>query len=377
MNANVNPLIAALVIALTVIGIGAWTWASGQAKEIGGPSELRVAPNGHLFIQMQNQLLEHDEEGKFVARHDLSDLGVDRVIGALDFFANGDILVRRGPDSRTLLQNIRAFQRKTNTQSIAPTTPNTGLARCDLATKSCETFGESPIDFKTAYGLIIDRRTDDVYVTDTSRHLIRKYSPSGMPIGGPVAGFRFPNDVVLHDEKLFITDTNHHRVAIVNPHSQAFGTTLDEADVVPVQAKRARQSWPSDLARIGDTWWVNNMRSNMRDGGIYVFDNAWEFKYKLPLPSDADPIDIREFNDEVLISDWRNDRIYRVSQDGQALHTFSSAGFNALVAESSQSRLKYYLAAYVGVGMILILIIGLIVNGVTPDGPGAFRRQGV
>ncbi len=374
MNANVNPAIAALVIALTVVGIGIWTWASGQAKEIGGPSEIRVAPNGHLFIQMQNQLLEHDGAGQFVRRHDLRELGVVRAIGALDFFSDGDVLLRRGPDTRTLKQNIRALLRKTNRQSITPTTPDTGLARCDLVAMSCDTFGESPIDFKTAFGVVIDRSSDDVYVSDTSRHLLRKYSSDGASIGGPVAGFRFPNDLVLLDEQLFVTDTNHHRVAIIDPHTQGFGSTFGEADVVPAQAKNSRQIWPSDLARIGDSWWVNNMRSSMRDGGIYVFDAAWGFKYKLALPDDADPIDIREFDEEVLVSDWRNDRIHRFSPDGQALAPFSSAGLRALVAESSQARMKFYLLATVGMGMIVILIVGLLIKGLTPAGPSDARR---
>lgn len=375
MNANVNPVIAALVIGLTIAGIGVWFWASGQAKEIGGPSELLVAPDGHLYIQMQNQLLEHDEIGRFIARHDLSELGVERVIGALDFFSNGDILLRRGPDSRTLLDNIRAFQRKTNSQAITPTTPNTGIARCSLTAKSCSTFGESPIDFQTAYGLFIDRRNDDVYITDTSRHLIRKFSSTGSMVGGPVGGFRFPNDPVLHEGELLIADTNHHRVAIVDPDTQAFGTELGAANVVAGEAQRSRQTWPSDLARIGEHWWVNNMRSSMRDGGIYVFDDAWEYQYRLPLPRDADPIDIRAFNDGVLISDWKNDRVYRFSPDGEALGTFSSTGFNTILTESSQARMQYYLLAYAAVGMIVILVMGLLIKGAIPPGPGDARRQ--
>ena len=179
MNANVNPVIAAWSSLSPSAGIGVWFWASGQAKEIGGPSELRVAPNGHLYIQMQNQLLEHDESGRFIARHDLSELGVDRVIGAVDFFSNGDILLRRGPDSRTLMENIRAFQRKTNTQTIMPATPNTGLARCSLHAKTCDNFGESAIDFKTAYGVFIDRRKrrcvrDRYLTTPDPKILIRR-----------------------------------------------------------------------------------------------------------------------------------------------------------------------------------------------------------
>ena len=80
MNANVNPVIAAIVILLVCICAGIFMLGTGEAEEISGPSALLKDPAGHIYVQIQNQLLEHDESGIFVKRHDLGALDVGRVL---------------------------------------------------------------------------------------------------------------------------------------------------------------------------------------------------------------------------------------------------------------------------------------------------------
>ncbi len=90
MNSKVHPLVVVLVIVLTIFAIGVWIWGTGQAKKISGPAELRTDPDGHLYIQIQNQLLEHDADGVFLDRHDLAQIGVEAVLGTFAFFSDGD-----------------------------------------------------------------------------------------------------------------------------------------------------------------------------------------------------------------------------------------------------------------------------------------------
>ncbi|MGB5334132.1 MAG: hypothetical protein WBN07_00815, partial [Woeseiaceae bacterium] len=311
MNSNVHPVVAALVILLAVAALGVWMWGSGGAANIGGPSELRSDPDGHIYVQMQNHLLEHDSEGRFVKIHDLGDLGVTLFLGSYAFFSDGDILLRRGPDPRSLADNIRAFQRKTNQQSLEPDTPDTGLYRCDLEAKSCTRFGKQAIDFKAAHGIFIDWQSDEVYIADTTRHVLRKYSAEGDLVAGPVHGFKFPNQLMVFNNKLLVADTNHHVIRMVDARSATFGRLLARKDVVPRQAQAAGQTWPSHFARISDEWWVNNMSSNMDEGGIYIFDENWQYLRKAALPRHADPISLIAIGADVLVSDWNNDRVYR------------------------------------------------------------------
>ena len=325
MNSNVHPLVVVLVLFLTGIAIATWMWGSGAAANIGGPSELKFDPSGHVYIQIQGKLVEHDASGQYLKTHDLTDMGVDLFLGGFDFFSNGDILLRRGPDPRSASDNFRAFQRKTNEQSIEPNSPASGLFRCELDTNYCERFGQTGIDFKAAHGIVIDWKTDEVYISDTSRHLLRKYSSDGVALVDPVSGFRFPNQVLIFDEKLFVADTNHHEIRVVDSSTESFGEELGRYGVTPDMATTDRRIWPSHFIRVGDEWWVNNMRTGMNHGGIYVFDDNWHLIRKLELPDDADPIALLDVKDEVWISDWNNDKVRRFSTAAEPLADLDSA----------------------------------------------------
>lgn len=363
MDKNVHPVAAFLVVVISVLTIGVWLWASGEAKEYGGPAGLTVDPDGNLYIQVRHFLLEHDPDGSFVARHDLSALDVDILLGGTDFFANGDILLRRGPDTRSIGDTIRAYQRKTNQSSLVPDAPDTGLFRCSLDTVVCSTFGAEPIDFKATFSVFIDRSTDDVYISDSSRHLIRKYSADGIELSGPAGGFKFPNQLMLHEGTLLVADTNHHRIVSLDPSADDFGSELDSHLVVPTLAVGNDQRWPSHFTRVGDEWWVNNMMTGMNFGGIYVFDDRWQFQRMIVLPGDPDPISLIAFNDEILISDWYADTVHRVSPSGEVLGQFTSTGLAELREESDAARALYMLYAWLGVALGLFFAALLVIKG--------------
>lgn len=363
MNSNVHPAIVALVLMLTAIAIAAWTWGSFLAASIGGPAELRSDPGGHHYIQLQNYLVEHDANGDYVKTHDLTAIDVELFLGTYAFFSNGDILLRRGPDPRSFGDNVRAFQRRTNERTIRPETLDSGLFRCDLDNTSCERFGSEGVDFKAAHGIFIDWRRDDVYISDTTRHLLRKYSADGTELTQPIGGFKFPNQLLIHDDQLFVVNTNHHVVEVVSPTTLTFGDRVERLDVVPDVAKSSEQDWPSHLARVGNEWWVNNMQTGMNRGGLYVFDETWRFDRKVDLPADADPISILPVNDEVWVSDWNNDRVRRFAASGRALPDLESEGMETILTASRLERRKYELFSYSGIALIVFLILGLLVRG--------------
>lgn len=372
MDSNVHPLVAALAIAVALLAIGLWVWGGGEAKKIGGPAQLIVAPSGHLYVQMQDKLLEHDADGNFVARHELSDIDAGGYAGGIGVFSNGDLLLRRGDDARTVLDDLRAYQRRTNEDSLVPESAGAGLYRCNLARRQCEAFGKTLIDPKATYHVAVDWQTDDVYVADTTRHLLRKYAADGEVLAGPAGGFRFPNRLRLIGGRLYVADTNNHRIVAVEPSNEAFGKELGAYDVVPSPANRAGQVWPSYFAQVGEEWWVNLMRNGMNEGGIYVFDARWRYVRQVDLPVDADPIDLQVFGDSVLISDWNNDAVYRISLDGFLIGALESEGLDALVAESVEARWQYQVYGYSGIGLFLFLLAALLIKGLaSPPGTQA------
>ncbi|RZV35988.1 MAG: hypothetical protein EX272_09605 [Chromatiales bacterium] len=357
-----HPAVAALVLILTGVAIGVWMWGSGAAARLGGPAELNVGPDGHSYVQIQNHLIEHDEDGTYLRTHDLEPMDVELFLGGFALFSNGDILLRRGPDPRSFLDNLRAYSRETNQNSIVPEEPRNGLFRCSLESSACERFGEEGIDFKAAYSVFIDWQTDEVYISDTTRHLLRKYSATGVELAPAVEGFEFPNQLLVHDGQLLVADTNHHVIRRLEPQSSNYGEDIDRKDVVPGAAKTARQTWPSHFARVGEEWWVNNMQTGMNRGGIYVFDQDWEYLRRVALPPDADPIAILAVGDAVWVSDWNNDVVRRFSLSGEPLASLESAGLETILTASRQERLKFTLLSYSGVGVVAFLLLALMVR---------------
>jgi hypothetical protein len=289
-------------------------------------------------------------------------VGVELFLGTNGFFSNGDILLRRGPDPRSFTDNIRAFQRKTNRRSLQPMTPDTGLYRCNLETGACRLFGNNAIDFKAAHGIFIDWQTDDVYISDTTRHVLRKYSEEGEVLAGPEDGFRFPNQILMFDGQVLVADTNNHAIQIVDPQSSSFGRPIGRIDVVSAEARAARQIWPSHFVRAGDEWWVNNMRTNMNEGGIYVFDNNWQYLRRVSLPRGADPVSLIVLGNEVLVSDWNNDKVYRFSLAGEHLRDFESAGLDQIVAGAQEERRRFEAYKYLGIVLFAFVLGGLMVR---------------
>jgi hypothetical protein len=360
MNNNVHPLVVALVLLLTALAIAIWMWGSGEVSNIGGPAEVKADPDGHIYVQIHNSLVEHDANGKYLETHDLHDLGVDVFLGSFAFFSNGDILLRRGPDPRSVWDNIRAFRRQTNRNSLQPESDDSGMFRCSLETRDCTRF--AAIDFKTTYGIFIDWQTDDVYFADTSRHVLRKYSADGSGLAGPVAGFKFPNQIMLLAGQLLVADTNHHVIQVLDPNTFFAGENARSVNVIPTAAAVEQQVWPSHFARVGEEWWVNNMRTGMNYGGLYIFDDDWGYQRKVDLPLKADPIAIVTVGNEVWVSDWYKDRVRRFSFNGDALPDLESAGLEKILADSRVERRKYELLSYSGIALFFIVLAVLAIR---------------
>lgn len=362
MNSDVHPAVAALVLLLTGVAVGLWMWGSGVAAGFGGPAELNVGPDGHSYVQIRNYLIEHDPQGEYIRTHDLEGMDVELFLGGFAFFSDGDILLRRGPDPRSFFDNLRAYGRQTNRKSITAEDSDSGLFRCNLASFSCERFGDRWLDFKAAYSVFIDWQTDEVYIADTTRHALRKYSSTGAELAPKVGGFEFPNQLMVFDGELLVADTNHHVIRSLEPESSRYGVAVDSKNVVPAAAKTAQQTWPSHFARVGEEWWVNNMQTGMNHGGIYVFDSDWRYQRRLELPPEADPISILAVGDAVWVSDWNNDLVRRFSTAGEPLASLESAGLESILDASRQERRKYTMLSYTGVAAVVALLLGLLVR---------------
>jgi hypothetical protein len=370
LNAKVHPAIAIVVLVLAAFAIVVKAWADGRVLELGGPAQLLRAPSGDVYIQIQNQLLQHGPQGEFKRRINLTELGVHRLIGGISFFPDGDILVRRGDDPRGFYGKLRAFARLENKHSIFSSKPGAGLARCDLDSMQCSVFGDPAIDFGATFHAFIDPEDSAIYFSDTSRHALRRYSADGREVSTVASGMRFPNQLLVQDSALFVADTNNHRIARFDLSSRQLPKESTSIDVVPGEAAARGERWPTHLVQIDGRWWVNNMRRDMRNGGIYLFDENWRFIKRLELPGGADPIAILPFGSGALITDWNNDRVYRLDAAGRLTGDFTSTGLDELLRESRERRNFYKVVSWLGIALFALVLAGLLVKGLSQRAAG-------
>lgn len=364
LNAKVHPALATAVLVLAAVAIAVKIWGDGRALDVGGPAQMLRAPSGQVYIQVGNRLLQHDAQGSFVQEIDLADLGVTRVIGGFAFYPHGDLLLRRGSDPRSLLDNLRAYGRMKSRRSIFDAEAGSGLARCDLQQLQCVPFGPAPVDFRSTFHAYIEPQGGNVWFSDTPRHTLRRFSPAGEQLASLQTGVRFPNQIRVDDGRLLVADTNNHRLAAFDVSGPDFPETVSGIDVIPDEAASRGERWPTHFARVGEHWWVNNMRSNMRNGGVYVFDDEWRFIRRLALPKDADPIAILPFDSGALISDWDNLRVYRLDADGGRLADFGSAGLEPVLRDAREQRRFYTLVSWLGIGLFVLVLAGLMLRGI-------------
>lgn len=364
MDKNVNPWVATIILGVFGALIVVAFWANGEAAGIDEPSHMHRDPSGNLYILVHNLLLQHAAEGEFTRTHDLSELGVESMVGDFAFFSNGDVLIRRGKYDPGMLRGWAIFMRQANTRAAVTESEQEGMFRCNLESATCVRFGHDALDFNETFHAYIDWRNDDVYIADTSRHVVRKFDHTGAPRGGKHDGLWFPNDVELFDDGLYVANTNHHRIDVLDASASRFGALLQSFDVVSTEAQLGRNIWPAYFARVGDRWWVNLMGNNMAKGNIVAFNSAWKFEQHIHLPGRVEPGAMLALANRVLVSDAKHDRIFQVGFDGKARDDFNSDGLRDVVGTLASQRAEFtriYVGALVVFGLGFLLGVAVAV----------------
>jgi len=359
MNQEVHPTTAFVVIAIAACLLSFIFWARGEALNVGGPDQLQYDEQGNVFIHVADTLFKFSSDFTLLGKYELSQIGVYDLVGDFAFFSNGDILIRRGKYKPGFVESIRRYLRAPETKEPVATIEGEGLFRCNLESKQCSPFASNNLDFDSAFHLSIDLATDTVYLSDTDRHKLRKFDKEGNQLAVQHSGYKFPNQNMLFDGTLLIADTNHHAVQMADISDERFGEIIKTFAVG--HRSLGVKNWTYAFARVGDTWWVNNMDNTMSYGAVAIYDEQWNFIEAVNLPGDADPIDFAVLKDRVLITDLGNMRIYQLDYQGNLLDTPLPGELSVkldVLLESQQSYRKLTIFA-------IALFIAFLVAGFT------------
>ncbi|MCH9696470.1 MAG: hypothetical protein K0U68_00025 [Gammaproteobacteria bacterium] len=341
MNQDIKPGTALLIILIFGGILFAKFWALSSSYAVQVFSYMHHHPDGGSYIMINNQLLGFDSSGSYQASIDLKLMQVDEDSQTdFAFFSNGDILVRQRSRDNNFIEDLQRYFRFTDLTDQISTDAKDGLFRCNPDTFECKAFTEPALNLHSAFSITIDWQTNRVFIADSGRHRVDMYTANGQLLDSHHA-FRFPNQLEIVDRRLYVADTNHHRLIAFDITGNEFGDVEESFDTRTEQSIKLGDVWPSAFLLIGDQRWVLNQKQDMSLGGLYVFDSDGAYIKTVTLPEAADPFALLRVNDQVLISDFRQDRIYRYSPDGQLLGDFNSPVIRKLRENLTEQRRFY------------------------------------
>lgn len=360
MNKSVNPLVALLVILFFGGLIGLNFYFNQHMLEVERPTFITNTPDGHLAIQFGRQLFLIDGDSGDEVVVDLDGLGFADNIGNFDFFDNGDLLLRLGAAPTSIVEAWDVVMRSTN-HNYEQADGNF-IARCQLGDRKCQEFSTDLPGFDRAFRVFIERDTDTVYLADTSRHRILKLDSTGKLLA-TAEGFKFPNQIALVNDKLWIADTNNHRFVAVSPKTESFGKVLSEIAITP----DSLHIWPSAFVQVDRDWWVLAMGDNMSYGRVVRYTDTGVELDQLDMPSGADPLSLALWGDNILVADYGRLAFYRYDRRGVRQVDFSTPSLAALINEKRAEIERW---RYAGYSCWAIFALGLLVGFVV-----AIRQQ--
>jgi uncharacterized membrane protein YjgN (DUF898 family) len=314
-----------------------------QQEQFYGPVRGTVFSTGEVMIA-SHAFLHEFEDGKRGRKISLKYMGVGPVLTELVGLDDGDVL----------LGDV----------------DNAALKRCSLSTFSCRVLYDGTAGtagpFSKSFKFVVDRKRKRIFATDAGNHrLLALDLDGGLVASTAISGpdFTFPNDIIIAaDGTLALVDTDHSRVAFVDPDAVPFGKVVASFNT-RTQFSRFGFTTPIGLAQAADgSFWVVVADNAFQKGDAIQFGAAepHDALKRADLGDGADPLSLVALPDRVLVMDPSNLRVRSIMPDGSVGADFGGEEFQADLAHTAQRKRLFAgikLAAQIGLVAMLLLAV--------------------
>lgn len=339
--------VAITVVLFTALGLLVYLWANHQRLQVPGYGFIRV--QGELLsVRFGSHLVWLDGAGRERQQLDLASAGLAPA-GDHAFFSNGDLLVYNRPEPAGLAYWITRYLRL---QKPSPRAPEAfeGFNRCRLPQLICDPFGRALPAMGSAFRLAV-AADDTLYLADTPGfHVYRLSDEAVAPARTPEGLLRFPNQVRLTPDGLWVADTNNRRLALLDTTPAAFGVLREEVVLAPQDGRR----WPHQFAADGGGWLVNMADDRMRDGSLVHFSTGRGADATVAAALLQDPLAFELWREHLWVVDASSEQLLRLDRQGEQQAIIQSKTLSALELGAAQAR-----ESYLWVGRFGLLVMGL------------------
>ncbi|WP_220814526.1 hypothetical protein [Pseudomonas paralcaligenes] len=343
-------LAACLIATLAALSVGLYLLANDARLQADRYGLLREH-DGQLLVQFGQHLVWLDREGREQRTLDLGELGI-RAEGDFAVFANGDLLLYHRPGEPGLAHGLTSWLRLQD-RHPRPLQAGEGFRRCNA--DGCQPFGRDLPAFDGAFHLLVEPDTQRVHVAHTREFRLYLLDEHGELLArSGTDELRFPNQLVMRGDQLWLADTNHHRLARVSRDPQDYGRVEESLNFRVSQQHR----WPHQFAWDGQAWWVNAGDRNLANGRVVRLDDEGRVLAELSTTELGDPLAMAWFADSLWLADYDAPRLLRFDRATGALPAAQSATLTRLEAESRAAIEHWQLLSRLGLGGFVLVMLG-------------------
>lgn len=346
-------VVACMIVPLAAVSLVLYLYGNQGKINIDRYGFLRVH-DSELVVQFDQHLIWLDEGGREQKAVDLQQLAINPH-GDFAFFSDGDLLVYHLEQSLDPLEKLAQYLRLKKSHSRASLGDN-GLYRCILSQLSCNRFGGEVPLLNRAFRVAIDHSTDTVYLADTSAFKLYKLDNGGaITATSDTQTTRFPNQLAVHEGRLWLADTNNHRLVSIDTSDAHYGRVEEALNMNLDGVNR----WPHQIAKSPTGWWVNVADNRMANGRVVHLGANGQVDRELSLSASDEPMAIAYWHDALWIADFTQPKLTRYDSDGTPLAGVDSPTLEVLTTQSIAAYQHYQRLGLLGVvGFVSLLMAG-------------------
>jgi hypothetical protein len=329
----------AIVSILGVLAALALVWfGSSREVEQYGPTALTATEDGELYFAAAGRLYQADAQGGLLHSLSFAELGIEGPVAQLSM-ADGDLLLLDSGRNEVLRCD-------------------TGLWRCVPLIEHAATKLPDPLSFALA------PEQGRFYLATLNGHRIRVYDLDGqarytlkMP-----NGLKYVNDLQwLGEDRLLVTDTNHHRVVELEDLGEGEVRVVRQIEAANELGRKGRD-WPTEARQDsqGGTWVINS-NGRLSDSDLIYYDAEAEARRMIDLSPGTELSALAIYPGGVMASDRMNQQLIFVEQVDYSAARFGDESLQEALDAVSQQRQDWQKVYYIGVGVAFVFVsLGLV-----------------
>ena len=325
----------AALLALLVLGTGFLQRTLSPA--VPGARAVSIDPHSGPLLLSQDALLLHDRAGVGTGVLSFDALGLDAFDPPLAFDTDGALLGmghRKGD-------------------------PNAGrerqLLRCNLANAQCAPFSSQLAD-NSIDAFTLNAVDGSTLLADRSVGLLLKVGRDGAITARAEVAFAERLTLRLHSGLLLMNSATAPAISVLRYENAAFGQQLDEILLLPPGVEQADKLRVGDFLWSGGHWWVSFYDIESGTTGVYRFDEEWNFRDKMNLPSPTAALQLIDWGQKILVNDPQRPTLQRINTQGVLEAPFVS---EQLESASAAVQRRARLAEFAWRAALLLCALGV------------------